>query len=61
MKILLALSAVTIALTQPALAGGVPVIDATQIANAKQHFAQEIAQMAKVRAAVRKSATVAAG
>ncbi|MFV1601501.1 MULTISPECIES: type IV secretion system protein [unclassified Phaeobacter] len=47
MKIHSALSAAIIALTQPALAGGVPVIDATQIANAKQQFAQEIAQMAK--------------
>ncbi|UTS79112.1 Type IV secretion system protein virB5 [Phaeobacter piscinae] len=47
MKVHSALSAVIIVLTQPAFAGGVPVIDATQIANAKQQFAQEIGQMAK--------------
>lgn len=47
MKLKLFLTAATIALAQPAFAQGVPVIDATQIANAKQQFAQEIAQMVK--------------
>lgn len=41
------LTAATLGLAQPAFAGGVPVIDATAIANAKQEFAQEIAQMVK--------------
>ncbi|WP_120632539.1 type IV secretion system protein [Ruegeria sp. EL01] len=44
-KTVLLLSAMSI--TQPAFAQGVPVIDATSIANAKQEFAQEIAQMVK--------------
>lgn len=47
MKLNLFLTAATIALAQPAFPQGVPVIDATQIANAKQQFAQEIAQMVK--------------
>ena len=36
-----------LAITQPAYAGGVPVIDATAIANSKAEFAKEIAQMVK--------------
>ncbi|AXT35614.1 type IV secretion system family protein [Phaeobacter sp. LSS9] len=47
MKLNLLLAAAIIALAQPAFTQGVPVIDATQIANAKQQFAQEIAQMVK--------------
>lgn len=45
LKVALLLSAMTLA--QPALAGGVPVIDAVAIADAKAQFAQEIAQMVK--------------
>lgn len=47
MKIKAALLLSVMAFAQPAFAGGVPVIDATAIANAKQEFAQEIAQMVK--------------
>lgn len=47
MKLKAALLLSVMAFTQPAFAGGVPVIDATAIANAKQEFAQEIAQMVK--------------
>ncbi|MFV1761484.1 type IV secretion system protein [Phaeobacter sp. A90a-4k] len=47
MKLKVALLLSAMALTQPAFAGGVPVIDATAIANAKAEFAQEIAQMVK--------------
>jgi type IV secretion system protein VirB5 len=36
-----------LAVAQPAFAGGVPVIDATAIANSKAEFAKEIAQMVK--------------
>ncbi|SCZ73513.1 type IV secretion system protein VirB5 [Epibacterium ulvae] len=43
LKATLLLSA--IAFTQPAFAQGVPVVDAAAIANARQEFAQEIAQM----------------
>ncbi|UWQ77471.1 type IV secretion system protein [Leisingera sp. M658] len=47
MKIQAALLLSVLAFAQPAFAGGVPVIDAASIANAKQEFAQEIAQMVK--------------
>ncbi|MCF6433166.1 MULTISPECIES: P-type DNA transfer protein VirB5 [unclassified Leisingera] len=47
MKIKAALLLSVLAFAQPAFAGGVPVIDAASIANAKQEFAQEIAQMVK--------------
>ena len=42
-----ALLVCALAVTQPAFAGGVPVIDATAIANSKTEFAKEIAQMVK--------------
>ncbi len=42
-----ALVACALALSSPAYAGGVPVIDATAIANSKAEFAKEIAQMVK--------------
>lgn len=42
-----ALLVCTLALSSPAYAGGVPVIDATAIANSKAEFAKEIAQMVK--------------
>jgi len=45
LKATLLLSA--IAFTQPAFAQGVPVVDAAAIANARQEFAQEIAQMVR--------------
>lgn len=47
MKLKAALLLSAIAITQPAFAGGVPVIDATAIANSKAEFAKEIAQMVK--------------
>ncbi|MFK7941502.1 MAG: type IV secretion system protein [Paracoccaceae bacterium] len=47
MKLKAALLLSTLAITQPAYAGGVPVIDATAIANSKAEFAKEIAQMVK--------------
>lgn len=45
LKAALLLSAM--AMAQPVFAGGVPVIDATAIANSKAEFAKEIAQMVK--------------
>ncbi|WP_306115037.1 MULTISPECIES: type IV secretion system protein [unclassified Roseovarius] len=42
-----ALLVCALALSTPAYAGGVPVIDATAIANSKAEFAKEIAQMVK--------------
>lgn len=42
-----ALLVCALAVIQPAYAGGVPVIDATAIANSKAEFAKEIAQMVK--------------
>ncbi|MGB7243156.1 MAG: type IV secretion system protein [Sulfitobacter sp.] len=42
-----ALLLATLAMAQPAYPGGVPVIDATAIANSKAEFAKEIAQMVK--------------
>lgn len=42
-----ALLVCALALSSPAYAGGVPVIDATAIANSKAEFAKEIAQMVK--------------
>lgn len=47
MKLRPALLLSALAITQPAFAGGVPVIDATAIANSKAEFAKEIAQMVK--------------
>lgn len=47
MKYKAALFLTAIAFSQPALGQGVPVFDASAIANAKQEFAQEIAQMVK--------------
>lgn len=45
MKVKAALLFTAMAFAQPAYAAGVPVIDATAIANAKAEFAEEIAQM----------------
>jgi len=47
MKLKAALLLSALAVAQPAFAGGVPVIDATAIANSKAEFAKEIAQMVK--------------
>jgi type IV secretion system protein VirB5 len=47
MKLKAALLLSAMAIAQPAFAGGVPVIDATAIANSKAEFAKEIAQMVK--------------
>lgn len=45
MKLKAALLLSALAMAQPAYPGGVPVIDATAIANSKAEFAKEIAQM----------------
>lgn len=47
MKLKAALLLSALAVAQPVFAGGVPVIDATAIANSKAEFAKEIAQMVK--------------
>ena len=47
MRLKPALLVCALALSSPAFAGGVPVIDATAIANSKAEFAKEIAQMVK--------------
>lgn len=47
MRLKPALLVCALAVTEPAFAGGVPVIDATAIANSKAEFAKEIAQMVK--------------
>lgn len=47
MKLKAAFLLSALAVAQPAFAGGVPVIDATAIANSKAEFAKEIAQMVK--------------
>ena len=47
MRLKPALLACALAISTPAYAGGVPVIDTTAIANSKAEFAKEIAQMVK--------------